>query len=189
MLSAITPVNFKEIYDKYYNSAYLFVRSYVYNYDKDVADDIVAEALIKLWSELKSKEDQTHNVKAFLFSILKNKSLDFLRHQAVRQSAMDNISSVQQRDLELRIMSLEGSEYNEILVREIQEIVNSTLLKMKDNTREVFKLSRFEYLTNKEIAEKLNMTEKGVEYHMSIALKMLRANLKDYLYLYFLILF
>lgn len=176
-------LNIKDIYDRYYKNSYLFVRSYVY--DEEVANDIVSESLIKLWYELKEKDGQEHNIKAFLFSILKNMSLDYLRHQAVKQQALNKLSSIQQREVEIRISSLEESEYNEILIREIQDIVNETMSKMKDKTREVFKLSRFEYLTNKEIAAKLDITEKGVEYHMNIALKMLRTDLKDYMHFFF----
>ncbi|MBK5723132.1 RNA polymerase sigma-70 factor [Dysgonomonas sp. Marseille-P4677] len=169
----------KEIYDKYYNKAYSFVRSYVY--DKDAVEDIVSEAIIKLWQELKHKNDIEHNITPFLFSILKNMSLDYLRHLVVKQKVLDKLNTINQRELELRIMSLEDSSYDEILVREIQDIVDATILKMKDRTQEIFRLSRFELLTNKEIAKKLGITEKGVEYHISIALKMLRESLKDYI--------
>ncbi|MBP8893433.1 MAG: hypothetical protein KBH09_13860, partial [Saprospiraceae bacterium] len=47
----------------------------------------------------------------------------------------------------------------------------------------VFELSRFECLTNKEIAKKLNITTKGVEYHITKVLKMMRLELSDYLLL------
>lgn len=156
----------------------MFVRSYVYV--EEDAKDIVSESLIKLWYDLKNKDRENHNVKAFLFSILKNMSLDYLRHQVTRQQTLNKIFSMKQRELDIRISSLEESEYNEILIQEIQDIVNKTMSKMNSRTREVFKLSRFEYLTNKEIAAALNITEKGVEYHMNIAIKMLREDLKDY---------
>lgn len=179
--------NIKEIYVEYYDRAFLFVRSYVY--EKEAVEDIVSESLIKLWMELKNSERETHNLKAFLFSILRSKSLDYLRHQAMKNKVLNRISSIDQGELDLRIASLLESEYNDILVQEIQSIVQASLSEMNSKTREVYELSRFEYLTNKEIAEKLNISIKGVEYHMNIALRLLRENLKDYMhhifYLYF----
>jgi len=52
-------------------------------------------------------------------------------------------------------------------------------------TRKIFHLSRFENKTRKEIAEYMNMTPKGVEYHIGKALVALRRKLKDYRYLTF----
>lgn len=171
----------KYIYDKYYNKAYLFVLSYIN--DKDVADGIISESIIKLLQKIKQDENADYNIKSFLFSILKNMSLDYLRHLKVQQKALDKLLSIQEKELELRIASLENAVYHGLLVNEIQNIVNATLLKMKSRTQEVFKLSRFERLINKEIAAKLFITEKGVEYHISIALRMLKYDLKDYIYL------
>ena len=41
---------------------------------------------------------------------------------------------------------------------------------------------RYENKSMKEIAESLNVTVKGVDYHIGKALQALRKNLKDYLY-------
>lgn len=43
-------------------------------------------------------------------------------------------------------------------------------------------MSRYENKSMKEIAESLNVTVKGVDYHIGKALQALRKNLKDYLY-------
>ena len=46
-------------------------------------------------------------------------------------------------------------------------------------------MSRYENKSIKEIADALNISVKGVDYHISKALKALRVSLKDYLYLFF----
>lgn len=159
----------------------MFVCSYIY--DRDVAEDIVSESLIKLWTELRKKDVCTYNIKSFLFTILRNASLDYLRHQTMRYRVEKDITSIHERNLEIRLMSLQNSVYDEVLIKEIQEIVDKTISTMKPRTQEIFKLSRFDLLTNKEIAAQLDITEKGVEYHMSIALKKMKISLKDYTYL------
>lgn len=60
-----------------------------------------------------------------------------------------------------------------------------TIHYMPEQTRRIFEMSRFENKTVKEIAEETNITAKGVEYHITKALKVLRINLKDYLPLFY----
>ena len=58
---------------------------------------------------------------------------------------------------------------------------------MPEKTRTIFMLSRYENKSYKEIAVLMNITPKGVDFHINKALKMLQTNLKDYfpLFLYF----
>lgn len=57
--------------------------------------------------------------------------------------------------------------------RALQEAIDS----LPERCREVFLLSKVEGLKNREIAERLNISEKTVERHMSIALSKLREDL------------
>ena len=68
---------------------------------------------------------------------------------------------------------------------EVNQIIQATLRTLPEQTRRVFKMSRFENKMNKEIAENLGITVKGVEYHISRALKEFRISLKDYLPLFY----
>jgi RNA polymerase sigma-70 factor (ECF subfamily) len=85
------------------------------------------------------------------------------------------------RELEIRISSLQACEPNDIFSKEIKHIFYQTLEAMPENTKKIFTLSRLNDLTNKEIADKLGISIKDVEYHISKALKYLRISLKDYL--------
>ena len=73
----------------------------------------------------------------------------------------------------------------EIFSHEIQTIIHNTLQSLPEQTRRIFEMSRFENKTVKEIAEETNITAKGVEYHITKALKVLRIKLKDYLPLFY----
>ena len=72
----------------------------------------------------------------------------------------------------------------ELFTAEAQEIVNKTLATLPEQTRRIFIMSRYENKPYKEIAETLGMTTKGVEYHITQALKKLHINLKDYIPLF-----
>ena len=95
------------------------------------------------------------------------------------------MTDMRQRELDMRISTLEACNPEDIFSTEVQQIVTATLALLPEQTRRVFEMSRFENKTNKEIAEELQLTVKGVEYHITKALKALRENLKDYLPLFY----
>lgn len=172
---------FTDIYNAYYKKAFYFVKSYVH--DESIAEDIVSESLIKLWEELKQREIDP--IAPFLLTILKNKALDFLKHQEVERAALEEIKSWREYDLSIRICSLEECNPYDIFSGEVESIVNSTLKSLPPQTREVFMMSRFQNKSNKEIAESMNISVKSVEYHITKTLKVLRVALKDYLPIFF----
>jgi len=67
------------------------------------------------------------------------------------------------------------------ILSELENLFNESLNKLPERCREVFELSRLQGLRNREIAEKLNLSEKTVENQMTKALHVLREELKDYL--------
>ena len=173
--------SFNALYTLYYRKSFLFAKSYIH--DEQVAEDIAAEALIKLWEKLKT--DIINSPQAMLLTILKNKSLDYLRLEQNKLNAMSELSELYVRELDIRVSSLEACDPSEIFSEEVNQIIQATLRTLPEQTRRVFKMSRFENKMNKEIAENLGITVKGVEYHISRALKEFRISLKDYLPLFY----
>ncbi len=169
--------NFNDIYTEYYRKSYLYVKSYVH--DEMAAEDIASESLIRLWEQM--KKEKIDPVRPYLFSILKNKSLDYIKHQVVKQTVHDQITEALDRELEIRTASLEASNPSDIFSTEIQQIIENTLNSLPERTREVFILSRFVNKSHKEIAELYSISVKGIDYHIMQALKELRMALKDYL--------
>lgn len=172
--------SFNDIYTSYYKRSFLFAKSYVH--DDLVAEDIASESLIKLWEKLKI--DDIDYVEPLLLTILKNKSLDHLKHEEVKRNALESMADWHQYELSIRISSLESCDPNEIFSKEVERIIHNTLKQLPEQTRQIFLLSRFNNKSNKEIAEQMGLSVKGVEYHMSKALKVLKVSLKDYLPLY-----
>jgi RNA polymerase sigma-70 factor (ECF subfamily) len=169
--------SFHEIYTKFYRKAYLYVKAYVH--DDMAAEDIVSESLIRLWEQMGKKTIDP--VSPFLFSILKNRSLDYLRHQVIRQDVQDHIAEALNRELEIRTTSLEASDPTDIFSAEVKQIVDNTLNLLPERTREIFIMSRFGNKPHKEIAELFNISVKGVDYHIMQSVNKLRTALKDYL--------
>lgn len=169
--------SFNDIYTTFYRKSYLFVKSYVH--DDMAAEDIVAESLIKLWERM--KQEDVHPIQPFLFTILKNRSLDYLKHQVIKKEVIDSFTRKLNRELEIRTSSLEASDPKEIFSSEVERIIHTTLNSLPERTREIFLMSRFGNKSHKEIAEIFHISVKGVDYHIAQSISVLRAELKDYL--------
>jgi len=75
-----------------------------------------------------------------------------------------------------------ATEPEELLeVKEIKEVVNRTLEELPEKPAQIFRMSRYEGLKYREIAEKLSITIKTVEANMGKALKIFRKNLQEYI--------
>ena len=169
--------NFNKLFNLHKESFILFAKSYVR--DALVAEDIYMESMLQFWEKMPELPEGT-NIPAYIITIVKNKSLNYLRHQAIESDIQNKLSEIAQREIAMNISSLEACHPADFFENDIRKITLETLAKMSNNTKEVFSLSRFSHLTNKDIAQKLNITEKGVEYHISKALRALRIALKDY---------
>ena len=180
-MSNVIVNSFNEIYTSYYKKSFFFAKSYVH--DDLAAEDIASESLIKLWEKLKT--EKIDYIEPLLLTILKNKALDYLKHEEVKRTAFESMADWHQQELSIRISTLESCDPNEIFSDEVESIIRETLKLLPEQTRRIFLLSRFENKSNKEIAEQMGVSIKGVEYHISKALKALRITLKDYLPLFY----
>jgi RNA polymerase sigma-70 factor (ECF subfamily) len=96
-------------------------------------------------------------------------------------TAYEAISDWKRQELSFRISALEEFIPDDIFSEEITNIFRKALSQLPEQTRKVFIMSRFQDKSNKNIAEELNISVKGVEYHISKALRSLKISLKDYL--------
>ena len=151
--------NFNQFFIDYQRRFIHFASTYVH--DEAVAEDFVIESIMYYW-ENKERLPSDINIPAYVLTVLKHKCIDYLRNQQVRQMASDKIFQIYSWELSNRI-------------------VNRTLETLPEQTRRIFAMSRYENKSHKEIADLLNMTTKGVEYHINKATKVLRIALKDYL--------
>mgnify|MGYP003183187684 CR=1 FL=1 len=170
-MSKIPGNSFNDIYTSYYKKSFFFAKSYVHN--DLAAEDIASEAVEEKY------------ILPLLLTILKNKALDYLKHEEVKRSAFEVMADWQQQELSIRMSALEACNPDEIFSEEVEKIISATLSTLSEQTRRAFILSRFENKSNKEIAEEMEISIKGVEYHISKALKVLRVTLKDYLPLFY----
>lgn len=138
--------------------------------DFDNSKDIVHEVFIAFWQKFEALPHDT-KYKGYLFTAVRNKSLNYLRDQKKHLNIVDAEiqTSAESEDL------LETQE----LAREIDYALNL----LPDRCREVFELSRFEGMKYAQIADRLDISIKTVEGQMSKALRLMRDHLQDFLVL------
>jgi len=161
---------FERLFVKYYESLCMHANKIVK--DIDTAEDIVQEFFYNFW---KNRESFTLklSLNAYLYQSIRNNSFHYLEHKAVQQtyaeqvlnSYQDVLSSVSQEDVELK---------------ELNKVINSTLAKMPERCSRIFRMNRFEGKKYREIAEILSISVKTVEADMGKALQIFRKSLKDY---------
>ncbi|MDR1555649.1 MAG: RNA polymerase sigma-70 factor [Tannerellaceae bacterium] len=182
--SPLSPLSFDALYRRLYHRAFCFTQSYIH--DALIAEDLASEALIKLWEQIGS-ECPVACPEALLVTILKNKALDYLKHEAIKENAFKELRTSD--ELQMRISLLEACDPQDIFVTEIHEIVQDTLTRFPEQTRLIFTMSQFGNKSNKEIAGMLGLSVKSIEYHITKVLKALRITLRDYLPLFICILY
>ncbi len=134
------------------------------------ARDIVQDVFVKFWNDCK-KIDIQFSVRSYLFVSVKNKCFDVLRknNRNIKVQEISNEHDIADASFETYILS------------ELETLFSKSLTKLPERCREIFELSRLHGLKNREIAAKLNLSEKTVENQITKALHILKEELKDYL--------
>lgn len=173
--------NFNQLFNEYNERFIRFAFGYVK--ERAVAEDFVSEAFMTYW-ENRQELSSDSNPPAYILTIIRNKCLNHLQHLKTRHRIKEEIQSHSNWVLQTKITTLEACDPDFIFSEEIQELIHSALQKLPEKTRHVFLLSRDHGLTYKEIADKINLSQKAIEFHVSKALVQLRISLKDFLPLF-----
>ena len=145
--------------------------------DEDEARGVVQDAYVKLW-EIRSNLQQDSNLGYFLFTLVKNSCLNIIKR---RQIILRHHEIIRAKELHYQYESLERVGPDFLEFNELIEKIERAIKNLPEHCRVVFEMSRNEELKNREIAEKLGVTQKTIEAHLTKALKILRKELKEYL--------
>ncbi|RAJ08576.1 RNA polymerase sigma-70 factor (ECF subfamily) [Chitinophaga skermanii] len=155
---------FTEVYERYFQALVMTAHRYVKN--PGIAKELVQEVFIKLW-EQPSLLEEDGALKAYLFKAVINQSLNFLKRE----------KNIARHHLVIAESSSEGYLENLQEEQELKVLIYKEIEKLPTQCQRVFKMSRFDGLKYREIAETLSISEKTVEHHIIHALKVLRINL------------
>jgi RNA polymerase sigma-70 factor (ECF subfamily) len=140
-------------------------------HEDTLAEDIAQEVFLEVW---KKRESLVVNstLKAYLGRAGVNRALNYLRNQRPELFIEDELPE-------------SGGHFEDALQKleadDLQERIDMAIAGLPERCRLVFSLSRFEEMSNKEVAAELGISEKTVENQMTKALRMLREALDSYL--------
>ena len=159
---------YKQIFIKYYSPLCEYISQYVSDED---AEELVQDLMLFIWENRKNIII-TQSLKSYLFIAAKNRCVNAIQknlyHEKIHSILYDKLKN-----------QFEDPDY--YFINELTEHINKAIKELPDTYRDTFALSRFGELTNSQIANKLGVSIKTVEYRISQALKILRVKLKDYL--------
>lgn len=159
---------FEEIYSRYWYR--LFGIAFQETGTREEAEELVQDVFENLWH--KREDSFIRHLKAYLVVSMKHRITNYIK------------SCITQRKYQeyLILNEIRQSYGTEEIVRfeDLSRAVDEVMKKLPEKTCEVFRLSRFENQSVKDIAERLSLTEKGVEYHITQSLKVLKDQLRIY---------
>lgn len=146
---------------------------FAFSYLKTEADalDVVQEVFISVWENRKKLNANT-NWEAYLFTVAKNTVLSIFRKKISEKNYLEHL---QQVSIVSHNSNEEQIDYN-ILSEKIQVLIEQ----LPEQRKLIFRMSKMEGQSNKAIAEKLNISVKTVEDHMTKARKFIKKNFDEY---------
>lgn len=169
--------DFQEIYVSYFSKMKYFAQEYVLS--EEDAENIVQDVFLEFWEKREMLPFQT-NLIAFLFTAIKNRCIDHLRHKIVVQEAATQLQEEYAITLRMKFASLEVFDQNLFSEPDIEQVLMRAIDTLPDKCREIFIKSKIEGKKQKDIAAELNITINTVETQMGIAYKKLKNELKEY---------
>lgn len=160
---------YKAIYLRYWRR--LFYSAVSKTNSKEVAEDIVQSVFADLWD--RREHHNINNIAAYLETAVKYQIINYIKAAISKRAQYTGFSELQKSE--------ENSADLPLLVQELNTAIDKAISQLPQKTQTIFRLSRFEKHSNKDISQIMDLSEKAVEYHITQSLKSLRFFLKDFI--------
>lgn len=156
---------FKHFFKEHFPKFFAFTSRFID--DSYVREDIVQETFIIVWSRHLKMFDSKISLQAFIYRTLRNKCLDYIRHEKIKERYSNEFSR-----------ELETSDYlmQAIIDEESRFLIHKAIQSLTPQVQTVIKL-HLEGKKNKEIAEEMRISETTVKFHKSVAYRELNKSL------------
>lgn len=132
---------------------------------KPDAEEVTQEVFIALWQN-REKIDINTSLSTYIFSIARNKIYNIYRKSFYVQEYIEHLNNTDRK--------FELLTEDQVLYNELKMFLDKTIDELPPKRKEVFKLSRFEGLTYKEIADRMQISENTVDVQIRKALGFLK---------------
>lgn len=159
---------FDVLFLRYYASLCAYARQFV---EYDDGQEIVQDVMVWFWESREMQLFDT-SLKNYLFRAVRNRCITLINRNVVKQKVLNTLYEDPQSHYE-------DPDY--YIVEELSQKIEEALQRLPDSYREAFEMNRFQNMTYQEIAIRLHVSAKTIDYRIQQALKQLRVELKDYL--------
>ena len=174
------------LYNRYSSLLYTLIKKIVG--EEKAAEDILSEIFVIVWRKVDQFDINTGNVYTWLVTLARNKAVDTLRRSRIAEKQTPARKTGEIHEIEIYNDTYENkyiipnlSNYIDPLdlrtAFSIKDDVEAALNKLTDAQQYVLYLAYYEGLSQKEIAEKLNIPLPTVKSKIKIALINLKENL------------
>jgi len=164
----------EQLFESIYRTFFGKVRNFAQYYLKNTSDseNIAQEVLLAVWMNYDRLISETGSaIASYIFTVSKNKVLNHLRKNI-------NAEVYRRKIVQKAVSNKQHSD--DVIIRELDEILKKEIESLPPRCKEIFKLSRDGGLTYIQISKKLKISENTVDVQIRKALKFLRFRLKKY---------
>ena len=155
---------FEKLYNLYSGKLYNFIMR-LSSGNQYMAEEVVQQTFIRLW-EVREKVDPTENFVSYLCTIARNQSMLMYQHLTVEYIYTEYLlKSNPDRDHQTE----ESTD-----LHFLNDYIDSLAEELPPSRKKIFLLSKRQGYTNKEIAEKMGISESTVATQLSLAVKFMR---------------
>lgn len=169
LISAGDENAFREFFNLYRERLYTFI--FRFTKSTHVTEELVQDIFMKCWTS-RATLPEIENPNGYLSYMARNKCIDYLRKVANENTMLETVWK--------RIAAEQNSTEEEVNMAEARRLIDASLAQLSAQKRTVFHLSRYEGLSSREIAERLNLSERTIRNIMSEVLRHVRAYLEQH---------
>lgn len=163
--------DFRRVYELYWEK--VFAVCYNHIKKEEIAKGMTQDIFLSLWERRGSLQIHT-SIEHYLVKSAKNKVAEYFRNQAIRNKNLNCAL----KDYCGQSNCTEENVAFSILLQELDILVEQ----LPCQCQNVFRMSREQGMSNREIANKLGISERAIEYHISKAISFLRKSLPEKTY-------
>ncbi len=161
---------FEFIFKAYFPRLMAFAGKFIE--DRSVAEDIIQDIFLKVWLNRKTIEEETFQ--SYLFTLVRNACINHITHKQIADKYNTDIQDLAKEE-GLYYADFFSDPFHQTVFNEVQREIETVIQGLPEQTRKIFRLSRFEGMKNSEIAAMLNISVRTVEKHNTKALQKLKA--------------
>jgi RNA polymerase sigma-70 factor (ECF subfamily) len=158
---------FEVLFNRYKKKLYYF--SYKYLKDHSDTEELVQTVFLSLWEHRKSLDDSL-SIKNYIFKSAANNIYNQIKKKVVHDKYVEH--SLQRMDPDT------NQTLDQIYYKDLKESIDAIIATLPPQQQKIFLLSRYEDLSSKEIAEKLNLSIRTIENQIYRVTKIIRNELK-----------